>query len=44
MMSGDSQNEQKFIYVLPIHPLFRQYIYVRYPDSQKKHPFRKIYR
>ena len=25
MMSGDFQNEQKFIYVLPTHPLFRQY-------------------
>ena len=41
MMRGDFQNEEKFIYVLLTHPLFRQSIYVRYPDSQKNTFFAK---
>ena len=39
MMSGDFQNDIKIIYVLPSHPLFRQLIYVRYPDFKKTLPF-----
>ena len=41
MMRGNFQNEQKFIYVLPTYTLFRQKIYVRHPDSQKKIFFAK---
>ena len=41
MMRGDFQNEEKFIDVLLTHTLFRQSIYVRYPDSQKNTFFAK---
>ena len=34
-MSGDFQIEQKIVYVLATHPLFRQQIKARNPDSQK---------
>ena len=35
-MSGDFQNEQKFIYVFPTHPLFRQknpIVFAKYSTS-----------